>query len=75
MSTPPAVATIHSSTPVDSIDIRHVAHLDQVELTFWSRGRLVQVLALPTEHAVSLAGQLHGCTRAAELETEATFGG
>lgn len=73
----PAVATVHTSAPVDSIDLRHVAHLDQVEITFWSRGRLVQVVSMPTENAETLAGQLHNCVRAglAELETEVTADG
>lgn len=72
----PTVATIHSSTPIDSIDIDHVAHLDRVEVTFWSRGRLVQSIALSPENAEVMAGQLHQCVRAAQAQAEAgvTFG-
>jgi hypothetical protein len=54
----PTVAVIHSSAAIDSVDIRHVAHLDQVEMTMWSRGRLVQTLALSTEDAVTTARQI-----------------
>ena len=64
----PTVATVHTSAPIDSIDIRHVPHLDQVEMTLWSRGRLVQAIALPTENAEALAAQLHTCVRTAEAE-------
>lgn len=71
------VATIHSSAPIDSIDIDHVEHLDQVILTFWSRGRMVQSIALSPENAETMAVQLHQCVRAAQVqaEVEATFDG
>lgn len=71
----PTVATIHSSTPIDSIDIDHVAHLDQVVLVFWSRGRLVQSIAVSPENAEVMAGQLHQCVRAAQAQAEVTFDG
>ncbi len=68
---PATVATIHSSTPIDSIDIDHVAHLDRVELIFWSRGRLVQSIAVSPENAEVMASQLHQCVRAAQAQAEA----
>jgi len=70
----PAVATVHTSAPIDSIDLRHVAHLDQVEMTLWSRGRLVQTLSLPRWSAETLAAQLHTCVRTAQAEQEAANG-
>ena len=69
--TAPTVATVHSSTLIDSIDIDHVAHLDQVVLTLWSRGRLVQSIAVSPDNAEVLAGQLHQCVRAAQAQAQA----
>lgn len=66
----PTVATIHSSTPIDSIDIDHVAHLNQVVLNFWSRTRLVQSVALSPGNAEVMAAQLHQCVRAAQAQAE-----
>ena len=71
---PPTVATVHTSSPIDSIDLRHVAHLDQVEMTLWSRRRLVQTLSLPIESAEALAAQLHLCVRTVQAEQEADRG-
>lgn len=70
----PTVATVHTSAQVDDIDLRHVAHLDQVEMTLWSRGRLVQTLSLPTDNAEALAAQLHACVRTARAEQETSHG-
>lgn len=70
----PIVATVHMSAPIDGIDIRHVTHLEQVEMTLWSRGRLVQTVSLSLDNAETLAAQLHTCARTARLGEDTAHG-